>query len=338
MNKFIYRLDELIEYYKAQGLTYENFPEIKKKHHTIFPLLQPKITKPVVFYPYAGEFGSGIAKHLVWFHYYPAEYKIACIPRGYECFFPDAKEFVYDYPGPKWDEYKGEWWSYDRKHTMIWNKRPLPEDYKGTIHRYFKWKERSSDKDRLVFKKYIRSIYPDPIFIYTPMVGPREPITGLPIRTFAKVPFKTSNKYGINVDVVFANRYLAKDKHSYQKWPETIKYLQSKGLTVGGIGRKGFIFEGMNLLHNYDYENSNEASLEMLSNAKYFIGTDTGVTHLAMNFTHLKSLLFRLKDGTQDWISMYSNQNTRFIEEMIWGLERFNDEKLLFKHIDEFFV
>jgi hypothetical protein len=221
---------------------------------------------------------------------------------------------------------------------MVWYARPSKDDYSGTIHRYFKWKEKCSDKDRLIFKKYIRNIYPNPLFVDTPMVGPREPFTNLPIRTFAKIPFKPQNKYGIKVDVVFANRYLAKDKHSYQKWPETIKYLQSKGLTVGGIGRKGFIFEGMDILHNYDYENSNEASLEMLANAKYFIGTDTGVTHLAMNFPHLKSLLFRLKDGTQDWISMYNGGNTRFIDEMKWGLDKFNNEKLLFKHIDEFFV
>ena len=339
MKKFIYNSAKFIEYFKSKGYTYENYPSRLNKRGTIFPLLQPPIENPVVFYPYYGEFGRAIARHIVWFHYLPAKYKIACVPKGYECFFPSANEVIHDYRGPKWNEYKREWLGIDVATNTYrgWDAKPQKGTYMK-LKRHFQWKLDINSPIRHEFKKSISKIHPNATYFDAPDYHPVDPYFGIPTIPLMKIPFNNPNKYGIKVDVVFSNRKFEKDKRSFQKWPEIIKHLQSKGLSVGGIGMKDIMFDVGNIPHNCDYDNPNEAMIEMFSNAKYYIGTDTGSTHVGLNFTHLKSLLFRARDDSPNWIKMHQTENTRYVKEMSKSLYKFNDEKILIKHIDEFFA
>lgn len=343
--KFIYSLKELIEYFNSNNITTETISnnkniDPKKLEDFLLPCDDPK----TVFLPYSGEFGTAIIKYMLRFHYHASQYKIACIPRGYECFFPDAKEFIYDYPSPnpRWENYSGEGWVLNgsKKSIVVDNltRKYYRNGVRERILRYFHWKQRSNVKLREEFNRFIKPKYPDAVIRHINLFNTKDPVTNLPIQSIAKMPFKNSNKYGIKVDVVFANRKLDGDKRSFKKWPEIVGYLKSKGLTVGGIGKLETSFTGMNIVNNFDYENPNDAAIEMLSSARYYIGTDTGVTHLAMNFHHLKSILFRIDDGTYDWIFPYAGENTKIIKKMRKTEQTFNNETILYKNIDEFFV
>lgn len=334
-NMFVYNTHEFSEYYRQRGVTLDNLHEFPKMGSTIRSLLTPFDDEKTVFLPYYGEFGTGITRYVLRFHYTNAKHKIACIPHGYECLFPDAKEFIYQYPGPKWNEYKGEKWLYNNGRNP---RRFHP--VKDVVHtkyarKCFVWdgklKEEFSD---FIHKNYSNVTVRNLVATYQAM----DPITNTPVRTFAKIPFKNPNKYGIKVDVVFANRKNDTDVRSFQKWGHVVNYLKSKGFTVGGIGKKGSSFEGLDIVNSYDYENTTEAGMEMLHNAKYYIGTDTGITHIAMNFVHLKSLLFRMRDHSDDWIQYYENENTRIVRAMGKTMKTFNNETILYKNIDEFFV
>lgn len=345
--KFIHSSKELIEYFSSNNITLENFRnnKIVADPKKIEDFIVPCEDKKTVFLPYSGEFGTAIIKYMLRFHYHTSRYKVACIPRGYECFFPDAKEFIYDYPSPypRWENYKGEGWvlNDDKKSIVV---DSFTRKYHGNgkeerVLRYFFWKQRSNVNLKNEFQEFIKTTYDkDATIKQINLFNTNDPVTNAPIQSVAKIPFKNEKKYGIKVDVVFANRKLDGDKRTFKKWPEIVKYLQSKGLIVGGIGKPETSFTDMNIINNFDYENHNDATIEMLSNAKYYIGTDTGVTHWAMNFSHLKSILFRINDGTYDWIYAYRGKNTKVIRSMRESVEKFNDEKILYKHIDEFFV
>lgn len=332
---FVYNTQDLIQYYKDRGITADDLHKFPKTGSTLRPVLTPLPDDKTVFYPYYGEFGSGVTRYIHRFHYTNAKYKVACIPRGYECFFPDAKEFIYDYPGPKWDQYNGERWLYNRGRFPR-RADPIKD---ATLIKHarnvFRWDGELKEE----FVNYIHSNHKGlAVRDITPFYQIWDPLSKNPIRSFAKIPFKNPNKYKIKVDVVFSNRKSDPDIRSFKKWENVVKYLQAKGFIVGGIGKKGSSFEKINAVNSFDYENTSEAALEMLSNAKYYIGTDTGITHVAMNFVHLKSLLFRMRDRSDNWIKYYENENTRIINAMGKNLKTFNDETILYKNIDEFFV
>ena len=144
MRQFVYSSSELMEYYKSRGITYDNVDSKIKL------LLHPYAKEKTIFFPYIGEFGSGVIKYLVRFHYMNAKHKVACIPRGYECFFPDAKEFIYDYPGPKWDEYKGNIWIFSKDMRSVRAIDHIDETIdnpKKELGRFFKYFKNS-------FRKY----------------------------------------------------------------------------------------------------------------------------------------------------------------------------------------
>lgn len=293
--------------------------------------------KKIVFYPFAGyEFGTAL-KYMLKVHYHVSNHKIVCIPRGYECFFPDAKEFIYDYPGPYWDNFDARQWP-------MWKLfESDPRDLRE--RRFFRWNSPVHASIKEEFDTFIKSKHPDADIMRIPLTDLLDPIDGKRIKTFAKIPFSKTNHYKINVDVVFSNRRITSkvqlgisDERTFKKWHRVVKVLKEKGFNVGGIGRKGEAFEDLNIVNNFDYDNPNQAAIEMLHNAKYYIGTDTGTTHLAMNFPHLKSLLFRCDDGSEESIFWYESENVKIIHEMSNGIENFNKQKLLFKHMDEFFV
>ena len=209
--------------------------------------------------------------------------------------------------------------------------------------KYFIWNSPRNKKIKWNFIKFINDKYKNTVI--TRSIDSFEicdPVSEKPLRIFAKIPFTKTNKFNIKVDVVFSNRMykhgLLKDSRSFQEWPKVIDYFKSKGLTVGGIGKKGLAYENFGIINNFDYENPNLASLEMLRSAKYYIGTDTGVTHLASNFPNLKMLLFRINDSSKNWIKYYDGEeNVKIVHEMSQNVEAFNDYKILCKNADEFF-
>lgn len=354
---YVYNSSGLIEYFRQRGITHDNI-KINKKFSNLAPLLKSKEDEKTIFYPYTGEFGTAVIRYMTWFHFSSDKYKIACVPKGYECFFPDAKEFIYDFPSPtpEWDKYRAQRWLFLHDHdkaillensSNTFRHKIDGKVYIGCPKKYFLWEKNCNRNIIEKFETDIKSKHPTASTCVIPLGksspwhhtrGIKDPLTNKHIKSFTKIPFKNSNKYGIKVDVVFSNRNILSDNRSFKEWPTVIRHLESNGLSVGGIGTKSTSINGMKIINNFDFENPNEAAIEMLFNAKYYIGTDTGVTHLAMNFTHIKALLFRMPDGTGDWISDYKNSNTRIIEEMCKDVNTFNDVKLLCKNIDEFFI
>lgn len=227
------------------------------------------------------EFGQFVPYEMKTFHYFNCERKIACIDRGYEAFYPSADGFIYDYKGPKVSEFHGG----------------------GSLH----W---TRDQEKLAtFTRDIKSRIPDANIIYKfdgigddvfslPMRIPPLWNTPLPMYSWLGVNFPKTKAYGIEVDLIFSNRNKGKSNtpcinRNFEHWDVFLSHMRSKKLRIGAIGRKDMSYKFDGIINSFDFSNPSVATIEMMQAASFYVGMDTGPTHLAVLFDNLNIFIFR---------------------------------------------
>jgi hypothetical protein len=242
------------------------------------------------------EFGQFVPYEMKTFHYFNCEKKIACIDRGYEAFYPSADGFIYDFKGPKiGDFHHGGSLNWTRDEAMI-------AEFTRDIH--------SKIPDAKIIYKFDNA--GDDVFSL-PLAVPPFYDSPVAMFTWLGVNFPKTKAYGIEVDLVFSNRNkgvnpnLDVTKRNFQHWDVFIAHMISKKLRIGAIGRKDMSYKFNGIINSFDYNNPSVATIEMLQSANFYVGTDTGPTHLASLFDNLNIFIFRkLWDAGRNGVLTYN--------------------------------
>jgi len=255
------------------------------------------------------EFGQFVPYEMKTFHYFNCERKIACIDRGYEAFYPSADGFIYDFKGPKiGDFHGGDSLNWTRNENML-------AEFTNDIH--------SKIPDAKVIYKFDNAgndLFSLPICV--------PPFWGCPVAMYSwlGVNFPKTKAYGIEVDLVFSNRnkgaipFSDTTPGNFKTWNTTgtrnrnfchwdvfVSHMLSKKLRIGAIGRKDMSYNLNGVINSFDYANPSVATIEMMQAANFYVGTDTGPTHLASLFDNLNIFIFRkLWDSGHNGILNYN--------------------------------
>lgn len=255
----------------GSNIYYKRLDTILKRHEGTY-----------VFANTVREFGQFVPYEMKTFHYFNCERKIACIDRGYEAFYPTADDFIYDFDAPKISNFHGG-------SSLYWTR----------------------DQEKLAtFTRDIKSRIPDANIIYKfdgmgedilslPMHIPPLWNTPLPMYSWLGVNFPKTKAYGIEIDLIFSNRNKGRDpvsvvaERNFKHWDTFIAHMLSKKLRIGAIGRGDMSYKFEKVINSFDYHNPSVATVEMMQAASYYVGTDTGPTHLAVLFDNLNIFIFR---------------------------------------------
>jgi hypothetical protein len=141
----------------------------------------------------------------------------------------------------------------------------------------------------------------------------------IPASFYEKPLILNYKKRGLAPDVVLCCR---KRDHApqrnWQHWVKVVSYLEDNNLTYGIVGQQETSYEFPKAQYpSWDYQDS-DAAIEMLSNCKLYIGTDTGVSHLA-SLVKAPMLVFRYPSPGDYTFRMRLNQPKSFqIVEQGW--------------------
>jgi hypothetical protein len=223
------------------------------------------------------EFGQFVPYEMKTFHYFNCEKKIACIDRGYEAFYPSADGFIYDFKGPKVSDFH-------RGGSLNWTRdEAMMAEFTRDIH--------SKIPDAKIIYKFDNAGCDGFIL---PMRIPPLWNCPVPMYSWLGVNFPKTKAYGIEVDLVFSNRKKAGTQdRNFNHWDIFISHMLSKKLRIGAIGRKDMSYKFNGVVHSFDYPNPSVATVEMMQAANFYVGTDTGPTHLAVLFDNLNIFIFR---------------------------------------------
>lgn len=225
----------------------------------------------VVILPFYGEYGWFLNSYIRLVHYYISSKKVVCCRRGEEAYFPSATEFYYEWKDIFEDSEKCGF-------RNTWPIGPLFEE--------------TSEEKILATKLTAR--YPEHELLGFHYGIPPELVQYFP------VPIKIQRQYNLHPDVVICARrryamgnFGDRGTRNYEQWPRIIEPLLESGYQIGIIGKHdtSYNFPGIQI-RSWEYEDSVGAVFEMLSNARLFIGTDTGPTHLAA-LSQTPMILFR---------------------------------------------
>jgi hypothetical protein len=206
--------------------------------------------KKCLFMPSYGEFGWNILFAARMVHFTQSSYKIVCCRRGFECLYPTANEFYYDWINPIPDE--------ERQGTCRDKTHRFPE---------------------------IMAKFPDatPISV----MGLSFAQERLPFCPGTGLKIEPRIKRGLKADICIGTRFRKMgEQKNYVGWEQVASYLTSKGLTFAIIGsnESSYDLEG-SICMSGDYCDL-DAAVELLQNCKLFIGTDSGAAHLAALVNH----------------------------------------------------
>jgi len=247
-----------------------------------------------VFANTVSEFGQFVPYEMKTFHYFNCEKKIACIDRGYEAFYPSADEFIYDFKGPKVSDFRG-----GGRSNWIRNE-DIVAAFTSDIHSKIPdakiiYKFDNAGNDSFSLPMRIPPFFSCPIAMYS----------------WLGVNFPKTKAYGIEVDLIFSNRNKKAEvssERNFSHWDIFIDHMLSKKLRVGSIGRKDMSYNFNGVINSFDYPNPSVATIEMMQAANFYVGTDTGPTHLASLFDNLHMFIFRKlwNMGGKNIINSYS--------------------------------
>jgi len=199
-------------------------------------------TPKVVFLPHYGEWGWFILHYIRLVHYFEAAEKMVCCRKGQEVYFPMATGFFYDWTDPIPDRHKKGYRDYDNE-----------------------------EKHRLI--EVLGERFPD--FEIADQ-------TKLPCVTHPPFEVVPCRLRGLHVDVLLGARRRQKGRgRNWPHWQSLAHGIVAAGLEFGVIGSKGESYHVEGSKHNsWDFEDD-DATVEMLSNCRVFVGTNSGTTHLA---------------------------------------------------------
>ncbi len=211
-----------------------------------------KWAKGVVILPWLGEFGWMLMKHVRYVNWYPSAYKVVCCAPGHKCLYPSAAECVTD-----WEN-------------------PIPE---GRRWEDTDWHDRGA-KDRFysAFHERLHERYPD-YAIIAPKYGCHWHMSdgdGFKFRPQVAPCLPA-------VDVVLSPRKRTFDTtRNWAYWSDLAAFLRNRGLTIGIVGRKDTCDSFLADAYAWNHpEGDTAGSIDLLANCHLYVGTDSGLTHLA---------------------------------------------------------
>lgn len=205
----------------------------------------------VVLLPHYGEFGWRVLHHLRYIHAHPALSKIVCCQKGEECLYPTANGFYTDWTNPIADACRMN---------------------DGAINGNAAFQETDRELKAILSKRY-------------PRHGVIRPFYDCFRRTANAIKFKPAVPRALNaVDIALGCRM--RDLNTAADWehfPFLISSLQARGLRVGICGIKERTVMGLGAdVYAWEHpEGATAGTIDLLSHCKLFVGTDSGISHLA---------------------------------------------------------
>lgn len=201
--------------------------------------------------PFYGEFGWLILHYVRYVDAHPGAEKIVCCRKGDECLYPSATGFYYEWENPYHD--------IQRSGDTGYTDSAMGEAMDRRI--------REQIKDQYSGFTVVRPEY-DCYWHTSDLVKPKLAIEH-------ELP---------SVDVAIAVRKRAfVPEANFNEWPEVIRILRGVGLTVGLLGRADTSFTDLEAdAAAWEHPGKETAgTLDLLNHSTLYLGTDTGVSHLA---------------------------------------------------------
>jgi hypothetical protein len=212
--------------------------------------------QPCIYLPFTGEFGHLIMHRVRWVHFHPATHKVVCCREGEQVLFPSAQEFITDWIDPVPDRRKAG--------TMR-----APLDFPDITARF---------PDHTAVHTWLTH---DQEFHH--FINIDEPIRLEPIRR------------GLKADVVLGIRqrdFCPQKNWPRRYWQRLADAITAAGFTVAVAGRRPHTHDLDGITHHAGDYPDTDAAIELIQGCRLFIGTDTGVAHLA-SLVGCPMLLFR---------------------------------------------
>ena len=238
--------------------------------------------KPCIILPHYGEFGWFIIRYIRLVNYINSPKKIICCNKKEEVFFPTANKFYYDWKNPLNDQGKKGYRDYANKEKDKLIDKLLSEypDYTildpGTsVHP----KVFNIDKNVKTKTGHLKSLY----HIYN--------------NTTFNLNYK---KIGLKTDIVISARNRDRNKKReipLKTWESIEELLIKKKLSFSIVGKEKTTHKLKNAKYcSWDFEDYNDASVELIKSSKLFISMDSGPGHLA-KFLNKKMILLGKMGG-----------------------------------------
>jgi len=220
-----------------------------------------------VFLPFCGEFGHLILQHVRYVHGHRAGRKVVLCEKGQECLFPTADSFRYDWVNP----------IPDRERCSAGAIRDVSNDAYATYDE--------------VLRRRLEKEYPDHEVIRPGRRGApgydwnaAESNKFLPSAA-ARLPI---------VDIALAPRWrMFEVVRNNTHYPHIVKSLRAMGITVGLVGAAETSVQCAADTRAWDHpDGATAGTVDLLSRCILYVGTDSGVSHLA-GLMDIPTLLFR---------------------------------------------
>ena len=226
-----------------------------------------------LFLPFLGEFGHLIMTHIRVVHWSKTARKVVCCQPGEEVLYPSAAEFCTD-----------------------WH-HPVPDAYRvGTL------------RDRMTCFDFSELIEQFPGHV--PVVAGGLTMTQelYAINPGQHIPFRPRPR-GLRASVCLGVRVREFcPERNWQHWPALAGALTATGIDFATIGARPTTLDlPEQKFHTGDYDT--DATIEALQNCQLYVGTDTGISHLAAT-VGCPMLIFReTRGGSRDCVGRMEEVN-----------------------------
>lgn len=246
-----------------------------------------------VFLPFYGEFGHFIMEHIRYVHGYQIERKIVLCEEGQQSLFPTANGFRFD------------WWN------------PIPDDKRQQHNSNCARYKEAVLMYNTILRERLAKDYPGAVIVRPGSKG--QPWYDCRWHVSDSIKFRPSVEPALEAcDVVMAPRLRGHDSRNFMHWSKVIAACKAKGLSVGIVGHpKGTMrVEGIDA-KGWDHPGGIVAGMvDLLSRCKMYLGTDTGVSHLAA-LMDAPMVIFRYDgDDSPDMCGIMHRATKGFIKQL----------------------
>lgn len=255
-----------------------------------------------IFLPFFGEFGHMILQHIRYVHAFSAKEKIVFCEPGQECLFPSATGFRHD------------WYNF------------VPEEKRQTVS---SWCPRIIEAVRQydgMLRSRLQKEDAGAALIRAGQHGAQD--YDCMWHTSDSVKFSPNVPHSLpDFDVAIQARYRAfGEARNFTGWKEVVSDLKSRGLRIAVLGNPSTTYTECDWdVRAWDHSDGYTAgTVDALKSCKAYIGTDSGVSHLAA-LMDVPMAVFRRHDGSGDWTGIMQRANRRFfrrLDDSIWEKPR----------------
>jgi hypothetical protein len=234
-----------------------------------------------VILPYLGEFGHLVLSHLRFVHWYPAAEKIVCCQPGDECLYPSATEFFYDWTHPIPDQLRCVHGGYG----ISGSSTAADDDLRPVLSAKY-------PSLSLIRPQYDCHWHTSDGIKFSPTIIHRLPLVDIALGVRRR-QFVTAKNWG--------------------HWGSVARSLQGVGLRVGLVGSRETSYDFTADAKAWDHPSGDTAgSVDLMHHCRLYVGTDTGVSHLAA-LMDVPSLIFRKETiGNADFRNLMERATRAF--------------------------